>query len=110
MEIDALAYAIVGVLTQMTLHHLDQRFSEHVTHKNLISFQFEIDQWHSVAFFSQKMIPAETRYKMYDQELLAIVEAFKTWRHYLKSCNYKVFVLTDYNNLRCFMNTKSLSF
>ena len=34
------------------------------------------DQWNPIAFFLQKMTPAETRYKTYDGELLAIVEAF----------------------------------
>ena len=55
------------------------------------------------------MIPAETRYKTYDGELLAIVEAFKTWRHYFKRSQHEVLVLTDHNNLRRFMETKSLS-
>ena len=55
------------------------------------------------------MIPAETRYETHDQELLAIVEAFKTWRHYLEGCKFEVLVLTDHNNLRRFMDTKSLS-
>ena len=56
------------------------------------------------------MIPVETRYKTYDVKLLAIIEAFKTWRHYLEGCKHKVLILTDYNNLRRFMDTKSLSF
>ena len=55
------------------------------------------------------MIPAETRYETHDAELLAIVEAFKTWRHYLEGCKHEVLVLTDHNNLRRFMDTKSLS-
>ncbi len=55
------------------------------------------------------MIPAETRYKTNNQELLAIVEAFKTWHHYMEDCKYKVLDLTDHNNLRQFMDTKSLS-
>ena len=55
------------------------------------------------------MIPAETRYETHNGELLAIVEAFKTWRHYLEGCKHKVLVLTDHNNLRQFMDTKSLS-
>ena len=56
------------------------------------------------------MIPTEIQYKIYNDELLAIIEAFKTWRHYLKSCKHKVLVLTDYNKLQRFMDTKSLSF
>ena len=56
------------------------------------------------------MISTETRYETHDQELLAIIEAFKTWHHYLEGCKYEIFVLTDHNNLRQFMNTKNLSF
>ena len=55
------------------------------------------------------MISAETWYETYNGKLLAIIEAFKTWRHYLEGCKYEVLVLTDYNNLRCFMDTKTLS-
>jgi len=33
--------------------------------------------WHSVTFYSRKMISAETRYETYNQELLAIVTEFK---------------------------------
>ena len=56
------------------------------------------------------MISTETWYETYNSELLAIVEAFKTWRHYLERCKHKVLVLIDHNNLQLFMNTKSLSF
>lgn len=45
----------------------------------------EIGQWHSVAFFSQKIIPAKTWYKTHNQKLLAIIEAFKTLASLLKS-------------------------
>ena len=55
------------------------------------------------------MIPAETRYETHDGELLAIVEAFKTWSHYLEGCKHEVLVLTDHNNLQRFIDTKSLS-
>ena len=62
-----------------------------------------------MAYFSRKMIPAETRYKTHDGELLAIIEAFKTWRHYLEGCKHEVLVFTDHNNLCQFMDIKSLS-
>ncbi len=55
------------------------------------------------------MIPAETRYEIHDGKLLAIVETFKTWRHYLEGCKHEVLVLTNHNNLQRFMDTKSLS-
>ena len=89
IETDVSGYAIGGVLSQLTLD--------------------DSGRWHPVAFFSRKMIPAETRYETHDGELLAIVEAFKTWRHYLEGSQHEVLVLTDHNNLRRFMETKSLS-
>ena len=55
------------------------------------------------------MIPVKTRYETHDSELLAIVEAFMTWRHYSKGSRNEVFVLNNHNNLRQFMDTKSFS-
>ena len=56
------------------------------------------------------MVLAKTWYKTYNVELFAIVEAFKTWRHYLESCKHKVLVLTNHNNLHRYIDTNSLSF
>ena len=38
----------------------------------------------SGSFLFYKMIPAKTRYEIYNSKLLAIIEAFKTWKHYLE--------------------------
>ena len=89
VETDASGYATGGVLSQLTSD--------------------DLGQWHSVAFFSRKMIPAETRYETHDGKLLAIIEAFKTWKHYLEESQHEMFVLTDHNNLRRFIETKSVS-
>ena len=58
IETDASGYAIGGVLSQLTSD--------------------DLGRWHPVAFFSRKMIPAETRYETHNGELLAIIETFKT--------------------------------
>ena len=89
IEMDTLGYAIGGIFNQLTLN--------------------DLDQWHLVAFFFRKMIPAKTRYKTNNRELLAIVKMFKTWRHYLKSYKHEVLMFIDHNNLQCFIDTKSLS-
>ena len=90
IETDASGYAIGRVLSQLTSDNLGQ--------------------WQPVVFYSQKMMPAETRYKTHNGELWAIVEGFKTWRHSLEGCKHEVLVLTNHNNLRRFMDTKNLSF
>ncbi len=106
IETNALGYAINEVFSQITL---DQPFSGYVIYENPNSSKFEIGQCYSVAFFFQKIIPVKTRYKTHNQELLAIIEAFKTWCHYLEGCKYEVLILTDNNNFCQFMDTKKLS-
>ena len=58
IKIDVLGYAIGGILSQLILD--------------------DLDQWHLVAFFSQKMIFAEIQYKTDNNKLLAIIKVFKT--------------------------------
>ena len=99
IETDASGYAIGGVLSQLASG----------TSLDAVVIKTDLGQWHLVAFFSRKIIPAETQYETHNGELLAIVEAFKTWRHYVEGCKHEVLVLTDHNNLRRFMDTKSLS-
>ena len=43
-----------------------------------------------VAFLSRKMVGAETRYPVHEQELLAIVTALTTWQHYLEGATHPV--------------------
>lgn len=51
-----------------------------------------------VAFFSEKLNHARTRYSTYDKEFYAIVRALNHWRHYLI---YKEFILfSDHEALR----------
>ena len=88
VETDASEYAIGGVLSQLTN---------------------DLSRWHPLAYFMRKMIPAKIWYKTYNGKLLAIVEAFKTWRHYLEGCKHKILILTNHNNLWQFMDTKSSS-
>ncbi len=69
----------------------------------MILLQLQDDSyWHLVAFWSWKLILVETHYETYNQELLAIIVAFKHWHHYLEGFTYIVEVLTDYNNLVAF--------
>ena len=89
IETNAFEYTIKTVLTQLVLDNSSQ--------------------WYLVAYFFWKIISAETWYKTHNEGLFAIVELFKSWKQYLKDCNYEVLVLTNHNNFRQFMDTKSLS-
>ena len=99
IEIDVSGYTISGILSQLASG----------TSPDGVIIKADLSQGHPVAFFFRKMISAKTWYKTHNSKLLAIVKAFKTWRHYLKGCKHELFVLMDHNNLRCFMDTKNLS-
>ena len=87
LETDASGFAISGVLSQLV----------------------ENGNWVPVAFYSRKMSPAELNYGIHDQELLAIVESFRQWRHHLEGLSEPITVLTDHDSLRYFETAKDLS-
>lgn len=64
---------------------------------------------HPVAFFSKKLGGPELNYPIHDKELMAIIEAFKEWKHYLSGTNHQVKVYTDHKNLTYFTTTKELN-
>jgi hypothetical protein len=84
---DASGYALAGILLQPG----------------------EEQRWHPVAFWSRKMNGPELNYQTHDQELLAVAEAIKHWRHYLEGAAHAFEVLSDHDNLRGFMSQKTLN-
>ena len=67
------------------------------------------DQWHPIAFFSRQFKGAEVHYSVPDKEMMAIVECFKHWRHYLEGSQHPVEVWTDHQNLQSFMKQPRLN-
>jgi hypothetical protein len=62
-----------------------------------------------VAFLSKKLAGAESRYPVHEQELLAIITALTTWRHYLSGTAVPVRVRTDHKSLIHFQTQPMLS-
>lgn len=63
--------------------------------------------WHPVAFESRKLTPAERNYPTHEQELLAIVDALKRWRHHLEGRRFEA--ITDHHSLRYLSTQPQLS-
>jgi len=61
-----------------------------------------------IAFHLRAFSTVEINYDMHNKELLAIVESFKKWRHYLERVAIPVEVFTDHKNLTYFFETKTL--
>jgi hypothetical protein len=64
---------------------------------------------HPIAFFSKKLHGPELNYQIHDKELMAIIEAFKEWKHYLMGAKHQIKVYTDHKNLAHFLTTKELN-
>jgi hypothetical protein len=89
VEVDASGGAISGILSQYVPNEAGS------------------GQWRPVDFYSRKLIAAEYNYDTHDQELLAIVKSLEHWRHYLEGIHFEI--LTDHQNLKWFMETKTLN-
>ena len=66
----------------------------------------ETGHWHSVAFWFRKKSPVKQNYGIRESEMLAIIEACKEWRHYVKSATHQVIVITNHANLQKFLVDK----
>ena len=65
--------------------------------KREILSQLESDRkWHPLAFLSERFLPIEIHYNMYNKELVVIVNCFEKWQHFLIECPYKIIVYTDH--------------
>jgi RNase H-like domain found in reverse transcriptase len=54
---------------------------------------------HLVTYLSRTFSDTELNYDTHDKELMAIYEAFKAWRHYLKGTEVLIDVVTDHKNI-----------
>jgi len=72
----------------------------------ILSVRTEDGQVHPLAFFTRTLSGAELNYDTHNKELLAIFEAFKTWRYYLESRHHRIDVITDHKNPEYFSSTE----
>jgi len=87
VETDASGYAIGGVLSQ----------------------QQKDGKWKPVTFLSRTMMPPECNYKIYNKELLAIMECLEKWRQYLLDAEEKFEVWTDHENVKYYREPQKLN-
>lgn len=75
----------------------------------ILSIHTDDGELHPIAFHSRTFTAPELNYDVHDKELLAIFEAFRSWRHYLEGAPKTVDVVTDHKNLVYFSTTKILT-
>ena len=63
------------------------------------------DGEHPIAYESRKLNAAKGNYATHEKELLAVIHALRTWRHYLLGNHFVV--VTDHKSLK-YLHTASL--
>ncbi|EEB89036.1 hypothetical protein MPER_12920 [Moniliophthora perniciosa FA553] len=69
----------------------------------------EDGKWHPVAFYSKSLNAVERNYEIHDKEMLAIIRALETWRHFLEGSPHSFEVWTDHKNLEYFRKAQKLN-
>jgi hypothetical protein len=64
--------------------------------------------WHPITFRSESMTETKRNYKVYDQELLAIICALEDWRHFLEGLPEQFKVWTGHKNLDYWRTARNL--
>jgi len=77
MEVDALDYAMKGVL----------------------SMKCRDRKWRPVAYFLKSLNKTEKNYEIHNKEMLAVIKGLGNWRHLLEDAKFKFKVWTDHKNL-----------
>jgi len=80
-EADALDFAIGGVL----------------------SMKCEDEKWRPVTYISKLLNEAKRNYKIYNKEMLVIIQYLEVWRHFLEGAKDRFEIWTDHKNLEYFM-------
>ena len=65
------------------------------------------DGEHPIAYENRKLNTAEGNYAMHEKELLAVIHALRTWRHYLLGNHF--IVVIDHNLLKYLHTQPTLS-
>ncbi|KAG5727516.1 hypothetical protein E4T56_gene12212 [Termitomyces sp. T112] len=69
----------------------------------------EDGKWYPVSFYSKSLNAVEQNYEIHNKEMLAIIQSFKEWQHFLEGMWHKSKVWTDHKNLKYFQTAKKLN-
>ncbi|KAG5734888.1 hypothetical protein E4T56_gene13773 [Termitomyces sp. T112] len=89
--------------------HVEADSSDFATGAVLSQQSKEDGKVHLVAFYSKSLNAVEWNYEIHDKEMLAIIQSFEEWRHFLEGAQHKFEVWTDHKNLEYFCSAKKLN-
>jgi RNase H-like domain found in reverse transcriptase/Reverse transcriptase (RNA-dependent DNA polymerase)/Integrase zinc binding domain len=69
----------------------------------------ENGDWHPCGFISHSFDATQRNYEIYDRELLGIVHALETWRHYIQGSPHPITIFSNHKNLTFFKQAQKLN-
>jgi len=75
----------------------------------VLSIKCDDGKWHPCAYLSKGLNDVERNYDVHDKEMLGIMRALESWRHYLEGAKVQFEIWTDHRNLQYFMEAKKLN-
>ena len=69
---------------------LSTNASDFTTGVVLLQKDMQTNLWYLVAFFSKSLDVYERNYKIYDKELLAVIQGLEEYRHHLEGHSHKI--------------------
>ena len=77
---------------------------------SILSQQLDDGKLHPMAFHLHKLDTVKINYyKVHDKKLLAIVDSFEQWRHFLEDSSHQIIVSDDRKKLTYFQSTHVLN-
>ena len=65
--------------------------------------------YHPCRFISHSFDATQRNYEIYDRELLGIVQALETWRHFILGSPFPTVILSDHKNLTYYKSPQKLN-
>jgi len=65
--------------------------------------------WYPMAFFSKSLNVYERNYKIYNKELLVVIQGLEKYRHHLERHPYKIEIWSDHQNFIFFRTAQKLT-
>ena len=81
---------VLRIPNNKDLFKLSTNANDFATGAVLLQKDMQTNLWHPVAFFSKLLDIYERSYKIYDKELLVVIQGLEKYRHYLERHLYKV--------------------
>jgi len=75
----------------------------------VLSMKCDDDKWHPCAYLSKGLNDVERNYDTHNKEMLGIMRALESWRHYLEGAKVQFEIWNHHRNLQYFMEAKKLN-